>query len=345
MKVLVAISGGIDSSTALFLLKNSGAYVEGVTLFLWSKKSHKRTCCSLEAVQRARKICYRYGVKHHVLNLEEEFEKIIVEENFTNGYAKGITPNPCVFCNRFFKFGFLYEEMEKRNFDFLATGHYARIEKENGKYFIKKAKDIEKDQSYFLAMISPNVLKKLLFPLGEITKKEVLKVAQEENLFDFYEESQDLCFVNESISEFLKERLGERKGSIYFKDKKIGTHNGFYNFTIGQRKGLNVSIGERLYVSEIDPINNIVKVDFRRELMKKNIFVTQLNLFDKIRGEKKLMVKVRNLHKESPARVKFYEDYAEIIFDVEQFAPTPGQIAAFYEDEILLGGGVISDKR
>lgn len=345
MKILVAISGGIDSSTALFLLKNSGAIIEGVTLFLWNKKSHKRTCCSLEAVQRARKICFRYGIRHSILNLEKEFEEIIVKENFISGYEKGITPNPCAFCNRFFKFGILYEEMLKKNFDYLATGHYARIEKENGKYFIKKAKDKEKDQSYFLAMIYPHVIKKLLFPLGDLSKKEVLKIAQDENLSFYYEESQDLCFINGSIGEFLKEKLGEKEGEIHFGGRKIGIHNGFYNYTIGQRKGLNVSIGERLYVSEIDPQNNIVKVNFRNELMKKNIFVSKLNLFDKIKGEKKLMVKIRNLHKESAAKVKFYEDYAEVSFEMEQFAPTPGQIAAFYEDEILLGGGVIYEKR
>ncbi|MEO0270742.1 MAG: tRNA 2-thiouridine(34) synthase MnmA [candidate division WOR-3 bacterium] len=346
MKVILAISGGIDSSTALFLLKNMGAEIEAITLFLWDKNSHKRSCCSIEAVQRARRICYRLKVKHTVIDSRRDFEEIIVNKSFVEEYKKGLTPNPCVFCNRFFKFGALLEEMKKRNFDYLATGHYARIYKENGKYFIRKAKDKEKDQSYFLSMILPLVVKHLIFPLGDLTKKEVLNIAERENLLlPSYEESQDLCFIEKSIQDFLKERLGEKKGFIFFKDNAIKEHSGFYNFTIGQRKGLNLSLGERVYVKSIDPEKNVVEVDVKKNVMKKEILVVKLNLFDKIKGEKKLKVKIRNLHRESDARVKFYDDYAEVNFEEEQFAPTPGQIAAFYDDDILLGGGVIYEKR
>jgi len=342
MKILLAISGGIDSSTALYILKKKGAEIEGITLFLWDKDSHKRSCCSLEAVQRARKICYRYGVKHFIIDSRKEFEGIIVNENFVEKYKEGLTPNPCVFCNRFFKFGILIEEMKKGNFNFLATGHYARTYKENGNYFIRKAKDKEKDQSYFLSMIKGEVIKYLLFPLGDLTKKEVIEIAERENLFlPGYEESQDLCFINTDVNDFLRERIGKKSGYIFYRDKKVAEHNGFYNFTIGQRKGLNLALGEKVYVKKIDPEKNIVLVDKRKEVMKTKIYAGKLNLFAPIKGEKTLKVKIRNLHRESPARVKFYDDHAEIEFFEPQFAPTPGQIAAFYDGEILLGGGVI----
>ncbi len=346
MKALLAISGGIDSSTALYILKNKEFYIEAVTLFLWDKNSHKRACCSLEAVQRARKICYRYKIKHSIIDSRREFEEIIVGENFLKKYKEGLTPNPCVFCNRFFKFGLLIEEMKKRKLDFLATGHYAKTYKENGKYFIKKAKDKEKDQSYFLSMINPEVIKHLLFPLGDLTKKEVIEIAKRENLFlPSYEESQDLCFINTNIKDFLRERIGIKRGYIFFRGKKVAEHEGFYNFTIGQRRGLNLALGEKLYVNKIDPKENSVCVDMGKEVMKTKVYAGKINLFVPIKGEKILKVKIRNLHKESPARVKFYEDYAEIEFFEPQFAPTPGQIAAFYEEDILLGGGIIYENR
>ncbi len=342
MKILLAISGGIDSSTALFLLKKENFKIQGITLYLWNKDSHKRSCCSLEAVQRARRICYRYGIKHFIIDARKEFEDRIVNKNFVEMYKRGLTPNPCAFCNKFFKFGILIEEMKKRNLEFLATGHYARIYKENGKFFIRKAKDKEKDQSYFLSMIKKEVIKYLMFPLGDKTKKEIVEIAKKENFFlPGYEESQDLCFIKTNYSEFLKERLGERKGSIFFNDEPVGEHKGYYNFTIGQRKGLNVALGEKVYVYKIDPLKNSVYVGNKRKVMKKRIKVIDLNLFTEIKGEKFLKVKIRNLHREAPAKVKFFDDFAEVEFMEEQFAPTPGQIAAFYDDDILLGGGVI----
>jgi len=344
MKILLAVSGGVDSSTALYILKKRGFDIEAITLFLWDRNSHKRSCCSLEAVQRARKICYRYNVKHFTIDSRNEFEEIIVNKNFVEEYKKGLTPNPCVFCNRFFKFGILIKEMKKRNCEFLATGHYARTYKENGKYFIRKAKDKEKDQSYFLSMIKGEVIKHLIFPLGDLTKKEVIEIARKEKLFlPGYEESQDLCFINTDVNDFLREKIGEKPGYIFFRGKKVAEHNGFYNFTIGQRKGLSLSLGEKVYVKKIDPYKNLVIVDRREELMKTKIYVSKFNLFTYIKGEKILKVKIRNLHRESPARVKFYDNYAEIEFFEPQFAPTPGQIAAFYDDEILLGGGIIYD--
>jgi tRNA-specific 2-thiouridylase len=357
-KVVVAMSGGIDSSVAAALLKGAGFDVIGIFMIFWSEKTKDKrwnVCCSPGAQMRAREVAKKLSIPFYVLDLRKEFKEKIVDY-FLKEMKKGTTPNPCVECNRFIKFGMLLKKTKQLGADFLATGHYARIKKEAPRskyqmpiYKLLKAKDKAKDQSYFLWRLTQKQLKHLIFPLGDFTKKEVLKFAKK---FDLpvlgIPESQEICFVGKSLEEFLKKYLKSKPGKIVDKDGNIlGKHKGLIFYTIGQRKGIGLS-GGSWYVLEKDTKNNLLIVTKKeRDLYKKEFIAKEINWISgrmpslPIRAK----AKIRYLHPPASATIYPYKQgqalLVKVVFDKPQRAITPGQSVVFYKREEVLGGGII----
>ena len=282
-KVLVAMSGGVDSSVAAFLLKEQGYEVVGLTMCLGIQDTDDDSgirCCGAQAIEDARKVCRQLGVMHHVLDFSKEMEHDVID-NFIEEYLNGRTPNPCVCCNKYLKFGKLLDYAKNIGFDFLATGHYANINQEEGKYFLYRAEDRLKDQTYFLYCIHKNDLDKILFPLGKYTKKEVRGIALKNKLPVFSKpESQDICFVPDcDYKQFIYKRKGSSsKGDIVDKQGKVlGEHKGIINYTLGQRSGLGISSMNPLYVIALDSDKNQVVVGQREDLKSTGLKAVNLN--------------------------------------------------------------------
>jgi len=356
-RIIVAMSGGLDSSVAAALLKKQGYFVIGVFMKFWHSHSEikENRCCSLEAEKRARKIAQELNMPFYVLNCSREFKKKVVDY-FLEEYRKRGTPNPCVICNKEIKFGFLIKKALEAGADFVATGHYARkvqeprsrFQKSNPKkiYKLLKAKDKEKDQSYFLWRLNQRQLSRILFPVGDYTKKEVKALARKFKLpvLDI-PESQEICFIGNSINSFLKKYLKEKKGDIVDLEnkKKIGEHNGLWFYTIGQRKGIKSSYGP-YYVVKKDFKKNLLFVSKnKKDLFKKKFIVKEVNWISgkcpKMPLEAK--VKIRSRHKPRLALIKKTKKGCQIKFQKPQSAITPGQSAVFYNNNELIGGGII----
>lgn len=354
-RVLVAMSGGVDSSVSALLLKEAGYEVIGVTLSIWEEvpsiydKSY-RGCCSLEAVNDAKKVAHQLGISHYTLNFKEEFKKSVIDY-FAQEYLAGRTPNPCLKCNQIIKFDLLLKKALSLSVRYLATGHYAKVEfdKKRKAYLIKEGKDTRKDQSYVLYMLNQKNLPHILFPLGDLEKGEVRKIAERNGLhIALKRESQEICFIQEEhYGEFLQKYFPKvsKPGSIVNKQgEMLGKHRGVIFYTIGQRKGLGISSTKPLYVAAINPLRNTLTVGQERELFQKEFIAKEANwvFWNEPPAEFRAQAKIRYKSKKVPATIKVLkEDEFEVTFDTPQKAIAPGQAAVLYDEEIVLGGGII----
>ena len=347
-RVVVAMSGGVDSSVAAALLKEQGYEVIGLTMCfnLAEKDGKKPSCCGLTGIEDARRVAQKIGARHYVVNLNKDFSSKVIH-NFYQEYLSGRTPNPCVRCNQFIKFGILFNKAVSLGAQFLATGHYARIVKSKQGYLLKKAKDLKKDQSYFLYRLSSGQLNQVIFPLGNYTKPEVrdmaggfkLNVAEKQD-------SQEICFLPDGkYGDLIKAKGSNRVKPGDLVDKNgdiIGRHKGIPLYTIGQRQGLGIAKGYPLYVTQINAKNNQITVGSRQDACKNEFLVKDIHFLTKPFKKKiEINVKIRYNHKESPAVAYPVKGGLRICFKQPQFAITPGQSAVFYQKDTVLGGGII----
>jgi len=344
-KVVVGMSGGIDSSVSAYLLKQKGYEVIGVSLKLYPEVSK---CCRLEDIEDARRVAETLGIPHYAADYTPLFKKIVIDY-FAKEYISGRTPNPCALCNKEIKFRILFEKAQKMGADYLATGHYARIVYREEQPFLAPAKDRKKSQEYFLSLIEPSKLKHVIFPLGEYTKEEVKKISLQADLpIRKKKESQDVCFVGEGgYLEFLRKnyKINEEAGPIIDSEGNLlGWHDGYLKYTIGQRKGLGISSSQPYYVIKIIPEKNTIVVGTKKQAYSKTIRVKPVIWRGKVKGNYK--VKIRYNHTPTPAEVKLLPQENELLvhFSEAQFAPTPGQVAVFYDrDNLVIGAGFIEN--
>ncbi len=343
MKIAVAMSGGVDSSVAAALLKREGHEVIGVTMQLSSPDDTVR-----QAITDAQKVAEKLGIEHHIIDLQDVFSRTIITD-FYREYSRGYTPNPCVMCNRDIKFGILWERVKGLGVEFLATGHYARIAKDDNRYLLKKGKDKHKDQSYFLCQLTQEQLSRTLFPLGRLTKEKVKQIARKLGLpVTERPESQEICFVTDNDhARFLREHFsGEIKpGPILNKQGKLmGQHQGIMFYTVGQRKGLGITAAEPLYVTAIEPERNTVIVGIKEETYSSDLVADNLNWIAITMPEKPIKVKarIRYHHPEANAIITpLDEKRVHVKFNKPQMAITPGQAVVFYHGDTVIGGGKI----
>lgn len=350
-RVLLGMSGGVDSSVSAYLLKEQGYSVIGVTMKVWPQDCMSRAedkCCGPQAVTDARMVAHQMDIPHYVIDEAESFEKLVIDY-FTDEYQNGRTPNPCVMCNEKLKFGKLQGTAKSLGATHIATGHYAIIEHGPERSQLKRAGDLKKDQSYFLFSLKQEQLQKSLAPIAQLTKPEVRQIAEKLGLKVYdKEDSQEICFVpGNNYTDFLKSHLGEKnfkKGGIYFKDGTfMGDHQGIELYTVGQRKGLGGGHGRPVYVIDIDAANQRVIVGDQIDLMRTECEVGRTNWQQPWGNEpKEVMVKIRYNWQPIAATVYPQENSkARIVFKEPQHSVTPGQAAVCYEGDLVLGGGWI----
>lgn len=348
-KVTVAMSGGIDSAVAALILKKNGYIVSGATMKLCAKMSSNGIDESASDINDARAVCDLLNIEHRVYDMEEMFKSTVIKD-FIDTYYNGGTPNPCIVCNRTMKFGALLDEEIKLGADYIATGHYAQISlNENGRYILKKAADENKDQTYMLWSLSQHQLSHTLFPLGELTKPQIRKMGEDIGLMIAHKsDSQDICFVPDGdYASFIEREVGEKYPEGNYLDENgnvIGKHKGIIHYTIGQRKGLGISMGRHIFVTHKDPSNNTVTLADEERLFTDTVVLRNINLipFDRIDGEIRVKAKLRYRHKESPATaIQSGDDEIILKFDEPQRAPAKGQSAVMYDGDTVVGGGII----
>jgi tRNA-specific 2-thiouridylase len=350
-RILVAMSGGVDSGTTAALLKSEGHDVIGVTMQLWDYGDADGGCCSADDVRDARRAADQIGIPHYVVNYMDIFKKYIVED-FVGKYLSGKTPSPCVLCNQFMKFNFLLRRALELGADYLATGHYARIETEEGtgKFYLNKALDKSKDQSYFLFTLAQEELKRIMFPLGSMTKDEVREVAKSMNLkVADKPDSQEVCFITGGdYRDFLKEyteKKRERGKIVDVAGNVLAYHDGVHSFTVGQRRGLGIAKGKPMYVVRVEPETNRVVVGEEKDIFRSSLIANNISWADGIPSDEiEVKAKIRYRHKEEDAVVKVDSDREALVeFKTPQRAMTPGQAIVFYKKERVLGGGWINE--
>lgn len=352
-KALIAMSGGVDSSVAAFLIKQQGLDATGVTMKLYDNEdigiARENTCCSDDDIADARAVCARLSIPYYVFNFRDDFNAEVIDR-FIKAYENGSTPNPCIDCNRYIKFERLMRRMAELNMDYVVTGHYARIEydEERKRYLLKKALDDKKDQSYVLYSLTQEQLSHTLFPLGSLNKDEVRKIAEENGFVNAKKhDSQDICFVPDGkYAEFIEGYTGKKYECGDFVDrdgKRLGEHKGIIRYTIGQRKGLGLALPAPMYVLEKDLNNNKVVLGFNDDLFTKELYAEDINFISikEINEPIRVSAKVRYNQKEQPATVERDGDRLHIVFDEPQRAICKGQAVVLYDGDIVVGGGKI----
>lgn len=350
-RALIAMSGGVDSSLAAKLMIDNGFDCIGCTMKLYHNEdicTNSRSCCSLNDTEDARSVSYKLGMPYYVFNFTDDFRENVIKK-FVQSYENGITPNPCIDCNRYLKFDKLYTRAKTLGFDYIVTGHYARIENQDGKFILKKALDKSKDQSYVLYSLTQEQLSHTLFPLGEMLKSDVRKLAEESGFVNADKpDSQDICFVPDGdYAAFLEKYTGNKYPCGSFVNTNgdvLGTHRGTVRYTVGQRKGLGISLGEPMYVQSINTRDNSVVLCRENELYSKTATVYDFNWIsgEAPKSEFRCKAKIRYRRPEEWAVVTPIDSKTvSIAFDNPQRAITPGQAAVLYDGDTVLGGGTI----
>lgn len=352
-KVLVAMSGGVDSSVTAYLLQRQGYECIGATMKLYGNAvigepaGSGHTCCSLDDVEDARSVAFRLGIPHYVFNFSEDFEQRVIQK-FVQSYREGLTPNPCIDCNRYLKFGHLYRRARELDCDYIATGHYARIEEENGVFYLKKAADRSKDQSYVLYSLTQEQLSHTLFPLGGMTKAEVREIAESQGFLNARKhDSQDICFIpSGDYPAFLEGYTGEKfvPGNLVdLEGKVLGKHRGAAAYTIGQRRGLGLAVPEPVYVCGKNMAENTVTVGPESALFSRRLTAKDWNwILPPPEEEFQALAKIRYSQTEHSAVVHTENGRVYVTFDTPQRAISPGQAVVLYHGDSVLGGGTIA---
>ena len=357
-RVLMAMSGGIDSSVSALLLQEQGYELVGATFrtFDYIKESclaKEKGCCSVESIMEAKHFAESLGVEHHILDFRQLFRDHVIA-NFVQEYKLGRTPNPCVLCNSHIKWGVLLEAADKLGCDYIATGHYARIAQRNGHYYLQTAADEHKDQTYFLWMLTEENLRRTIFPLGGYTKPEVRELARERHFEKLAQksESQEICFIPDNdYRKFLTEQGCDTTPGNFIdaEGHVLGQHQGCYNFTIGQRKGIGLAFGTPKYVTKIDPAAREVTLGERDDLFCNNVFASDVRLRDVewLRESPEVMARIRYKSPATEAKLVLEDDFEEthrirLHFHKPVWGVTPGQSVVLYKDGLVVGGGLIS---
>ncbi len=353
-KALIAMSGGVDSSVAAYLMKEKGYDCIGATMKLFQNEdiglSKEHSCCSIDDVEDARRVATALDIPFYVLNFSENFKEKVVDR-FVNCYENGMTPNPCIECNRHLKFQHLWNKAKELGYEYVVTGHYSIIQynEGTGRFELKKAADPSKDQSYVLYSMTQEQLSHTLFPLGDMSKDSVRNLAASQNFINANKhDSQDICFVvNGKYADFIEQYTGKNYPEGDFLDMEgnvLGRHKGIIRYTIGQRRGLGLSLKQSMYVVKVDPINNTVILGYNEDLFSRELIANNINLISipEIKGELRCKARPRYNATEQWATVTQLDaDTIKVVFDEPQRAITKGQAVVLYDDDKVVGGGTI----